>query len=85
LRGEEISRMAYFRLLADLRMNYTLNRPLLDGQAASRIEEVRAIAPQIKDFATWHTAWLALARTAEKEQRWLDAATYYHHSPRLRR
>lgn len=70
--------MTYFSILADPGMNYTLNRPLLDGKAKGRIQEVKAAAEQIKDFASWNTAWLRLAQTAEKERRWLDAATYYH-------
>jgi pimeloyl-ACP methyl ester carboxylesterase len=70
--------VAYLNILSDLGMNYTLNRPLLDGQAKTRIQEVSAVAPQIKDFDTWYTVWLGLAKLAEKEQRWLDAATYYH-------
>lgn len=70
--------MAYLQILSDLGMNYTLNRPLLDGQAKARIKEVSAAAPQIKDFDSWSTVWLGLARTAEKQKRWLDAATYYH-------
>jgi pimeloyl-ACP methyl ester carboxylesterase len=70
--------MAYLHMLSDLGMNYTLNRPLLDGEATARIQEVRAVAPQIKDFDSWHTVWLGFAKKAEKEQRWFDAATYYH-------
>ena len=70
--------MAYLHMLSDLGMNYTLNRPLFDGQAKVRIQEVSAAAPQIKDFDSWYTVWLSLAKTAEKEHRWLDAATYYH-------
>jgi hypothetical protein len=61
-----------------LGMNYTLNRPLFDGRAASRVEEVRSIASKIVDFNSWHQCWLDLARQAEQESRWLDAATYYH-------
>ncbi len=70
--------MAYLHMLSDLGMNYTLNRPLMDGQAKARIQEVGAVATQIKDFESWGAAWLGLAKKAEKEQRWLDAATYYH-------
>jgi pimeloyl-ACP methyl ester carboxylesterase len=70
--------MAYLQMLSDLGMNYTLNRPLMDGQSESRISEVSAVAQQIKDFKTWHTVWLRLAKTAESERRWQDAATYYH-------
>jgi hypothetical protein len=42
--------MAYLHLLPDLGMNYTLNRPLFDGKATSRITKVSAVAPQIEDF-----------------------------------
>src|SRR5205823_7823597 len=27
---------------------------------------------------SWHAVWLGLAKRAEAEQRWLDAASYYH-------
>ena len=70
--------MAYFQILKDLGMNYTLNRPLLDGKATARIEIAQALAAKIVDFDTWHSAWLDLARQSEAEGRWLDAATYYH-------
>src|SRR3954471_5369327 len=70
--------MAYFHFLKDQGMNYTLNRPLLDGNAPSRTEEIRAMAARITDFDSWHTAWLALAKRAEAEERWLEAASYYH-------
>jgi len=70
--------MPYLHLLADPGMNYTLNRPLLDGTSSSRIAEVTAVAPQITDYASWHDVWLGLAKRAEAEHRWLDAASYYH-------
>ncbi len=70
--------MPFLHLLDDPGMNYTLNRPLLDGTSEARIEEVGAVAPRIKDYDSWHTVWLTLARNAESEQRWLDAASYYH-------
>ena len=59
-------------------MNYTLNRPLLDGTSPARLKEVGGIAPLIKDYDSWHSAWLGLAKKAEAENRWLDAASYYH-------
>jgi pimeloyl-ACP methyl ester carboxylesterase len=70
--------MAYFNILADPQMNYTMNRPLADGEATSRIAEAKAIAPKIKDIETWTAAFLETAQKAEKEERWLDAASYYH-------
>lgn len=70
--------MPYIHLLADPGMNYTLNRPLLDGTSPARLKEIGAVAPEIKDYKSWHTVWLGLAKRAEREQRWLDAASYYH-------
>ncbi len=59
-------------------MNYTLNRPLFDGSAKSRVEEAKAVAAKIKDPDSWYPAYLDLAKSAESAERWLDAATYYH-------
>jgi pimeloyl-ACP methyl ester carboxylesterase len=70
--------MAYFNILADLHMNYTMNRPLADGAETARIAESKALAPKIKDIETWTSAFLEAAQTAEREKRWLDAAAYYH-------
>jgi hypothetical protein len=70
--------MAYFHLLADPHMNYTLNRPLADGEATARIAEAKALAPKIKDIDTWTATFLEAAKRAESEKRWLDAAAYYH-------
>jgi pimeloyl-ACP methyl ester carboxylesterase len=68
----------YIHLLSDPGMNYTLNRPLLDGTSPARLKEIGAVAPQIKNYESWHTVWLGLAKRAEAEKRWLDAASYYH-------
>ena len=70
--------MPFMHLLPDQGMNYTLNRPLLDGTSPARLTEIGAVAPQIKDYDSWHTIWLGLAKQAEAEERWLDAASYYH-------
>jgi hypothetical protein len=70
--------MPYMHMLSDPGMNYTLNRPLLDGTSAARIKEIDAVAPQIKDYESWHAVWLRLAKRAEAEKRWIDAASYYH-------
>src|SRR5215207_4047629 len=37
-----------------------------------------AAAPRIKDYDSWYTVWLEVAKKAEAEKRWLDAASYYH-------
>ena len=70
--------MPFMQMLPDPGMNYTFNRPLLDGTSPARLKEVGAIAPRIKDYNSWNTAWLDLAKRAEVEKRWLDAASYYH-------
>jgi hypothetical protein len=70
--------MPYMHLLPDPGMNYTLNRPLLDGTSPARLKEVGSIAPEIEDYESWYTAWLGLAKRAEADKRWLDAASYYH-------
>ena len=67
--------MPYIHMLSDPGMNYTLNRPLLDGTSAARITEISAVAPQIKDYESWHAVWLGLAKRAEAEKRWIDAAS----------
>src|SRR5205814_728063 len=66
--------MPFIHMLSDPGMNYTLNRPLLDGTSSARIKEIGAVAPQIKDYESWHATWLGLAKRAESEKRWLDAA-----------
>jgi pimeloyl-ACP methyl ester carboxylesterase len=70
--------MPYIHMLPDPGMNYTLNRPLLDGTSPSRLAEIGAAAPRIKNYESWHSVWLELAKKAEAEQRWADAASYYH-------
>lgn len=70
--------MPFLHMLPDPGMNYTLNRPLLDGTSSARIKEIGAVAPQIMDYDSWHAVWLGLAKRAEAEERWLDAASYYH-------
>jgi hypothetical protein len=70
--------MAFLQMLPDAGMNYTFNRPLLDGTSPARLKELSAIAPRIRDYDSWHAAWLDVARKAEAEKRYLDAASYYH-------
>ena len=70
--------MAYFYILSDPHMNYTLNRPLADGEATGRLAEAKALAPKIKDIESWTSTFLEAAKRAESEKRWLDAAAYYH-------
>lgn len=70
--------MAYFDLIPDRGMNYTLNRALADGAAKVRVEEARELAPKLKDFDSWYATWLDAAKRAEAQGRWLDASLYYH-------
>jgi hypothetical protein len=70
--------MPYVHMLPDPGMNYTLNRPLLDGTSPARLKEIGAVAPRIQDYESWHTVWLEVATRAEAEKRWADAASYYH-------
>ena len=70
--------MSFINLLSDVQMNYTMNRPLADGEATGRIAEMKALAPKIKDIDTWTSTFLDAAKRAEAEKRWADAASYYH-------
>jgi pimeloyl-ACP methyl ester carboxylesterase len=70
--------MPYIHMLPDPGMNYTLNRPLLDGTSPARLKEIGAVAPRITDYESWHKVWFELATRAEAEKRWADAASYYH-------
>jgi DNA-binding transcriptional LysR family regulator len=70
--------MPFLHMLPDVGMNYTFNRPLLDGTSPARLKELGAIAPRIKDYDSWYAVWLEVAKKAEAEKRWLDAASYYH-------
>lgn len=70
--------MPYMQMLPDPGMNYSFNRPLLDGESPPRLKELAAIAPRITDYESWYKVWLETARRAEGEKRWSDAASYYH-------
>src|SRR5262249_10238262 len=70
--------MPFMHLLPDQGMNYTLNRPLLDGTSPARLQEIAAVGPALTAYGGWDAVWLDLARRAEAEGRWLDAASYSH-------
>jgi pimeloyl-ACP methyl ester carboxylesterase len=57
----------------DRNINFQLNRALFEG----RLEDLRPVAPRIRDYADWNREMLALARTAEGEGRALNAFAYY--------
>jgi hypothetical protein len=67
---------AVYASAVDPGMNFTLNRPLMDGTSQARIAEIGAVASQLTNYQSWHDVWLMLAKRAESEQRWLDAASY---------
>src|SRR5215475_11515161 len=58
---------------ADRNINYQLNRALLEG----RLEDIQAAAPRIRDYADWKREMLALAETAERDGRTLNAFAYH--------
>ena len=45
--------MTYFRLLADEGLNYTANRPLLDGVATDRVDTLRELASPVVFHHRW--------------------------------
>ncbi|MBD3215497.1 MAG: alpha/beta fold hydrolase [Candidatus Lokiarchaeota archaeon] len=55
-------------------INFQLNRLILNGASS---EEVKKIAPKIKDFNDWKRELVLLAEKAEEEDRKLNAAWYY--------
>jgi pimeloyl-ACP methyl ester carboxylesterase len=57
----------------DRNINYQLNRALFEG----RLEDLRQVAPRIRNYTDWKREMLALARTAEGEGRALNAFAYY--------
>jgi pimeloyl-ACP methyl ester carboxylesterase len=69
--------MSYYHLHPDQGMNFQMNRVLTYGEGAGRLEEIKALAARITDFASWFTEWMVLARRAEEEQRYLHAAYAY--------
>ena len=59
--------MPFLHMLPDPGMNYTFNRPLLDGTSPARLKELGAVAPRIKDYESWYTVWLEVAKKAESK------------------
>jgi pimeloyl-ACP methyl ester carboxylesterase len=69
--------MAYYTLIDEPQMNFTVNRILTYGERAAKLEEVKEICAGIRDFGTWYEAWIRLAARAEREGRLMHAAYYY--------
>jgi pimeloyl-ACP methyl ester carboxylesterase len=60
----------------NIQINYQLNRCLTGG----RLEDLREIAPRIRDFEDWKRELLSLADRALAEGRTHNAAYYYRYS-----
>ena len=59
----------------DMTYNYQLNR--WNSLGFANESDLRKAAANIKNFDDWERELLAIARTAEKEKRYLNAAFYY--------
>ncbi len=71
--GVPLPEPGFHALHPDRNINYQLNRALFEG----RLEDLRAVAPRIHDYADWKRELLAIARIAESEGRTLHAFAYY--------
>ena len=65
--------MSYFQLHTDTNLNYQMNRALIGG----RLEDVRSVSEKIHNFSDWKREMLAIALIAEKENRIINAFSYY--------
>ena len=65
--------VGYFELHPDANINYQLNRALIAG----RLEDLRNVAPKIKNFDDWKRELLQIANNAESEGRMQNAFAYY--------
>ena len=62
--------MPYLHLLSDPGMNYTLNRPLLDGTSPARLKEVGSIVPKSR-LRQLVLVVASACQDCEKEKRYL--------------
>ncbi|MCI0480053.1 MAG: alpha/beta hydrolase, partial [Candidatus Dadabacteria bacterium] len=67
--------IGYHSFHEETNMNFQLHRPLATGYA--RIEDIRQVAPRIKDFVDWKREFVDLARTSEREGRLINAMAYW--------
>jgi hypothetical protein len=63
----------YFDFHPDANINYQLNRANISG----RLEDLRCVAPKIKDFIDWKRELLQIANVAESEGRLKNAFAYF--------
>ena len=61
--------MPYMHMLSDPGMNYTLNRPLLDGTSAARITEIARLCRRSKITKAVTMNELAFVKCAVAEKR----------------
>ncbi|MBN1533341.1 MAG: alpha/beta fold hydrolase [Spirochaetes bacterium] len=73
----ESTDMAYYNLIDEPQMNFTVNRILTYGERAARLDEVRELCGKIRDFDSWYEGWNGLAARAEREGRLLHSAYYF--------
>ncbi len=59
----------------DVMVNFQLNRWYASG--AARLEDLMEIGGRIQSFGDWQKELIRIAETAEQEERWLNAATYF--------
>lgn len=69
--------MPYYSLHPDISLNFQINRILTYGDKGANFEEVKSIAPKIKDFESWFKEWSSLGEKAEKEKRYMHSFYYY--------
>jgi hypothetical protein len=67
--------MAFMQMLPDVGMNYTFNRPLLDGTSPARLKEIGAIAPRIKDYNSWQFGLRSPKKPKPKSGGWTPHPT----------
>lgn len=66
--------VGHFNLHENDNINFQLNRAIGNG---GRLEDIKKIAPKIKDFIDWKRELISIAEQALSESHTLNAAMYY--------
>ena len=66
--------VGYYNLHDQENINFQLNRAIVNG---GRLEDIKKIAPKIKDFVDWKRELVSIAEQALSEGRTFNAAMYY--------
>lgn len=69
--------VGYYQLHQDVGMNFQLNRWFDWVGEKGMLDEMRAVAPRIKDYEDWKREFLALAEDASQNGHVLRAGFYY--------